>query len=328
MDALLDHEQIERIVESVRNTDLPQELVTFCQRIQDTPWNRGSFIDNWVWQLSYARRPGFMFSCVPESSRKSCALIKSSLTYAITLVDDIADKVRDDNLLEVLLALSVEPDTPISIRGESEREIARLVADLYRFIYQTLESGQSWSAIKDIYLFDQRQVLNAFRYAELVGKHPDLINHKENSLYNSHNMIFFLFADIDLAFVENSKWKSDLSQLREVIYEAQMMARIGNWVSTWEREILDSDYSSGVVTNAVSSGIVSINELKQQPPAVASLRRKILEHHIENRLMEDWRQHRDKAQNLGNHVMSIDVPAYIEGVELVTRYQLAGRGLK
>ncbi len=41
------------------------------------------------------------------------------------------------------------------------------------------------------------------------------------------------------------------------------MARIGNWITTWKRELKEGDLSSGVFAYAVSKNVVNSEELKK-----------------------------------------------------------------
>jgi len=182
--------------------------------------------------------------------------------------------------------------------------------------------------VEDFFAYDVQQLVNAFHYSELVGRHPHLINHTENSAYNSHNMVYFQFADVDLAFTPDLTWKKELAHIRELVWEGQKMIRIGNWVSTWQRELKECDYSSGVVTQGLSNKVFSLEELMVPSVDAHPLQDRIVEQGLEQNLLDQWLQHRQQALLYGKHITVLDVAQFLEGTSLVTEFQLAGRGLK
>ena len=100
----------------------------------------------------------------------------------------------------------------------------------------------------------------AFRFWDLmINKNPDIINLHEVEYYDSHNMIVYLMNDIDL-MASTKINKEELPHLRKAFWHAQQMARVGNWLSTWKREIKEKDFSSGVFAYIFSNNIVKYKD--------------------------------------------------------------------
>ena len=70
---------------------------------------------------------------------------------------------------------------------------------------------------------------------------PYLLNMVEHDLYTPHNMMMISFAMLDLMCSPRFP-QSDVATLREAIWHAQCMGRIGNLLSTWRRELVDSRF--------------------------------------------------------------------------------------
>jgi len=159
--------------------------------------------------------------------------------------------------------------------------------------------------------FDLRQMFNSARHSILVNSDPQLANKTESYAYGSHNMILLPQFDIDLMASEGFD-RSDLSEFREVAWHAQRMARIGNWISTSEREARQEDLSSAVF--AMTSGEeVSNNGLGEE---------------VRDSLLEDWQNCHREIEKRKENIGSIDVDALLRGLEVGLGYHLASEGLK
>jgi hypothetical protein len=145
-------------------------------------------------------------------------------------------------------------------------------------------------------------------------------------------MLMFVYADIDLANASSFD-SSELSLLRQVTDRTQRMARIGNWLSTWKRELGEGDWCSGVVVHALESDIVSQKQLqaiRNQPtdatidPVVDAIGDSGIEDYFLNR----WQAEYEDASRFEPDIESVDIDAYLEGFETILRYHVASEGKK
>lgn len=64
------------------------------------------------------------------------------------------------------------------------------------------------------------------------------------------------------------------------------MARIGNWLTTWERELTEGDFSSGIVVCAIRRRVITASEAKRGD--VDRLVDRITAHGIEAEFIREW----------------------------------------
>jgi hypothetical protein len=314
--------------EKIYAVDLPPELAGFARRYEEMGGERDVYLWKWCWDLQYARNPGFMFSSVPEKYRREAALAKSLLGMAATFIDDVSDTLKDKHLLDAILTIPFDGEGAIPENlGERGYLRAMLVRDTLRAAHDVLSAGPRWEEFRPALHYDLGQTWNSFVYAYLVNTHPELMNITESRIYTSHTMMFYIFADIDAVFSPSLDIE-EIPRLRGVIWHAQQMSRIGNCVSTWEREVRDEDVTSGVVGYGMSTGAIRPADLREI--AREEKKREIItiltENRLEENLFRDWEQNRQRILDIGKEVRSVDIGAYLEGIERVMLYYLSSRG--
>ena len=182
-------------------------------------------------------------------------------------------------------------------------------------IWDETEGDLEWlpryGEFENLLHFDLRQMFNSARYSILVNSDPQLANKTESYVYGCHNMILLPQFDIDLMVSEGFD-KGDLGEFREVAWHAQRMARIGNWISTSERESEQEDLSSAVFA-MTSKEKVSNSGLNGE---------------VKESLLEDWCDCYEEIEERRENIDSVDVDALLRGLEVGLGYHLASRGLK
>lgn len=313
--------------ERIDAIDLPPELAGFVRRYEEMGGERDVYLWKWCWDLQYARSPGFMLSSVPEKYRRDAALAKSLLGMAATFIDDVSDTLKDKHLLDAILTIPFDGEGTIpSGLGERGYLRAMLVRDTLRTAHEILSVGPRWEEFRPAVNYDLGQTWNSFVYAYLVNTHPELMNITESRIYTSHTMMFYIFADIDAIFSPSLDIE-EVPRLRGVIWHAQQMSRIGNCISTWKREIRDEDVTSCVVGYGMSTGAIRPADLREisldekKRDIIATLTEK----RVEDNLFRDWEHNRQRALDIGKEIRSVDIGAYLEGIELVMLYYLSNR---
>ena len=159
----------------------------------------------------------------------------------------------------------------------------------------------------------------------MINKDPQLLNLTEHDLYLPHNMHMMVSGTFDMMCSPDFDAR-ELGRVREVLWRAQCMGRIGNLVSTWERELRDRDFTSGVFSYAIRIGAVTADRLAKGP--IDETRDAIKNGKCEEHFIEQWREHRDLLLGFGESIRSVDVPLLAAGLETLFEIHMASRGLK
>jgi hypothetical protein len=132
---------------------------------------------------------------------------------------------------------------------------------------------------------------------------------------------------VDIDIMHSPKFdRDDLGPLRRFTRELQVLGKIGNWVSTWEREITEGDFSAGVLVKALEEELLSPSELENMEPSdvEAFVRR----HELEQHWLDEWNARYMRLRELDRNIDSVDDVDLLDGIMALKKNQLAGRGQK
>lgn len=307
----------------IKEVDLPETVLSNVEEYEAVGGDR----DRFVWKWIYSLLPEFTLSSVPRENAGSTRVQKTKLTILITLLDDLAEKHGDTQTFEEIRRRisSGETDGP---HGPGDAEIVEFADRLWSELEAGLVDAPRHEEMREVFDYDLRQALNAMDYSRMINDHLSMANLTGTEHYGPHNMVMFPYADIDVMHSPSFEF-TDFGELRELIWGLQKMARIGNWLTTWEREIHEGDYTAGIVVYALRNDVITFDELRTSSPEHRDeLVDRIKECGIEDRFMNEWqRRYRAITQN-DYQADSVDLDAFIEGMETVMEHHLASRGHK
>jgi hypothetical protein len=118
----------------------------------------------------------------------------------------------------------------------------------------------------------------------------------------------------------------ELALLREIVWNAQCMGRIGNLVTTWQREIGENDFTSGVFARAISCGDLAVSDL-------SSGNRTYIESVIQRQQHEEyflrrWQSYRRDILSLRTRCRSFNATELVAGLQRLICLHLGSRGKK
>jgi hypothetical protein len=242
----------------------------------------------------------------------------------VTVLDDLVEHHGDRRTFEEARRL---------VRGEEPPDRTRVGVDAEQFafierLWDTFRAGVAEAPrheeFLDVFRYDVRQTLNAMDYSAVLNGNPRIANLNGARRYGAHNMVMFPYADVDLMYSPAFE-TADFGAVRDLIWDLQEMARIGNWLTTWEREISEGDYTAGVVVVALEEGVVTPAELRRsESDAIESIK----SHDIEERFRRRWRERYRSVRDREFDADSVDLDALVEGMKTVFEYHLASRGHK
>ena len=317
----VDEDASRAAIERIRNITLPEPLTDWIRRYE-TVGKRDGFLWNWCLEGVRLTR----LSCVDDSLRDANDVTKVLGVMFDVLLDDVADASDEADYLEQLIAVatSVHPVDFGSFSLE-QRAYAGVASALWETIQSRAGQAPRYAEFRDLLRFDYLQLLNTMRYSMMLNQDVRLLNMAEHDLYLPHNMHMMASGTLDLMCSPEFD-RSELGLVRECLWHAQCMGRVGNLVTTWERELKERDFTSGVFARAILQGVLTPEELRSG--ATDKVRSAILSNDCEGYFLRRWRFHREQIDALGGRIRSVDVGALTGGLERLIAIHLGSRGLK
>jgi hypothetical protein len=196
---------------------------------------------------------------------------------------------------------------------------------LWECFENRLRCSANHQQYEELLAYDHRQILNTMSYSCMVNRYPELLNVQEHDMYLPHNMQMMSFATMDLMNSPDFDPR-ELGKLREVIWHAQSMGRIGNLVSTWQREIADRDFTSGVFARALRQGDLTFEDLQSAPPQAIETAIRRGGHELY--FLQQWERHRQCIASFVAHIHSVDIGQLLIGLQRLIHMELSSRGFK
>lgn len=264
--------------------------------------------------------------CVAAELREELCDTKALGVMLDVFLDDVADHSGDSDLLDELLKLFSPNEQPDFSRfPRADQAYAVATAELWREIQRRARRYPRYEQYADLLRFDYLQLANVMRYSQLINSDPALMNLVEHDLYTPQNMHIMLCSTLDL-MCSPAFDHDELGKLREVVWHAQCMGRIGNLTTTWQRELHENDFSSGVYARALMAGDVTLGQLDHGPrDAIAAA---IQNGGHEAFFLERWQEHRRFLLSRRSDLQSVDVAAYLRGFQRLICIHLGSRGYK
>jgi hypothetical protein len=284
--------------------------------------HRNSFLWNWCRRGVEVTR----LSCVDPCLRDAVCDTRVLGIMLDVLLDDIADHQKDLAFLERLLSVM---ETGVSAQEESfaphQRAYARFTIDVWNEIERRVRLFPRHEEFAELLRFDYRQLFNVMRYSRLLNEYPEMFNLVEHDLYTPHNMHMMISSTMDL-MCSPAFDRSELAILREVVWRAQCMGRVGNLVTTWQREIGENDFTSGVFARAISCGDLTVSDLW-------SGNRTYIESVIRGQQHEEyflrrWQTYRREILALRTRSRSVNFTELVAGLQRLICLHLGSRGKK
>lgn len=263
--------------------------------------------------------------CVPPELRADAADTKVLAGMLNVLFDDVADQQGNGELLNELLKITHQGQPDFGRFSPADRAYAEFTCRVWDEFWRRARRYPCYEVYRELLHYDLAQLFNTVRYSHLVNCNPYILNLVEHDDYSAQGMGLLSFATVDLMCTPGFP-VHELGTLRQAIWHGQWMARIGNLISTWQREVKDRDYTSGVFARAVAASHVTIEQLMTGDPA--EIERAIERGGHEAHFLRRWRHHHAHLRAMQPHVSSVDLCAVAKGLERLLQTELVSRGSK
>jgi hypothetical protein len=312
---------IQAEIEHVLNKQLSSDLIRWVDGYAQVG-KRNLYLWKWVRQGVEVTA---LSSLAPELFDFACDTKVLGVVLDV-LLDDIADRGGDPELLDQLLAVPFDDSraTLANVRPE-DRAYAEFTLDLWQEIKRRTKLLPLFNQYANVWRYDYLQLFNGMRYSHLLNSDVALLNLAEHDLYSPHNMHIMVSSTVDLMCSPQFD-HNELGLLRDAIWHAQFMGRIGNLVTTWERELPDGDYTSGIYARALTTGDITLKMLKDRD--VKAIQQAITASDHEAFFLRRWTELRRRLLELTPRIRSVDVSRLVKGYERLIRLHLGSRGYK
>lgn len=305
-------DRVKSEIDAIQKVRLPAELQKLVKEYMKAG-GRPAFIWKWVYFL-LKKHTLFPMS---KKLENQALLAKFSVVMINVLIDDLADKQKNKELLEKAISIcNFQGVLQEGFSGHSikfdDQEYIKVIREVWTSFSNTVQNLPRYKEFQDVLLFDFQQFFTSLRYGYLVNKNRNLVNHLENRLNSSHNMSIMIDGTID-SMASQDLDMNDLGPLREMLWRAQRMIRIGNSLATWKREYLENDFSSEVLSYVISKDIITLHDLQQ------SEKREIIQRiesaNIEEYFLREWEQHYREIETFDKSVRSVNIANLLMGLE-------------
>ncbi len=318
--------EIEELLTEVHDHTLPPDVRDLVDDYQDIHVSRPPFMWKWVHRLA----PQNTLPCVDGAYGDAVLDIKTITILYITLLDDILEKTGDRATFHEVGKHVTRGQTPDPSRPAVDTAYVEFAGRVWDALLDRLRAAPRFDTYADLFRFDLRQAITAVEYSVLAADHPEFATLSDLERYESHNMGMFAYADIDLMH-SSADVRDEFGTLREAVWTGQVMARIGNWVSTWERELREGDFSAGPIVYALEEGILSRADLARaarDADAADAVVTRLEDHGVDGEFLTRWERQYHTLRRYEREFDSFDLGPFVDGTEEVLRYHLASTGLK
>ncbi len=307
-------EKIQEEIASIQKIVLPPHLQGWVDSYEKVGER-----DRFTWKIFFRFSQEIHYVSGIQPHQKSLQEIRFLITMFIMLLDDIVDQNQSTRLLNKLLKIPFTERYSRTLLNSKEKEYFNFTLKVWCRFNRLIEEAPQYERLKDIFFFDIQQIVNAMEYSHLINNNVYLINKTEYWLYPPHTMQLVAGAFIDIMHLSKLRY-NELGIAREIIWQALKMARIGNCLGTWEREMNDNDFTSGIYAYAINLGILNSDDLSK--PNKETITIKIKESIIENQLFDEWEKCYREILKLGNQITIINVAELLRCLEKLLTFEI------
>jgi hypothetical protein len=201
----------------------------------------------------------FYLPSVDMDYKDALILDKTKLTIFDVLIDDLADnsKIRDKELLEKAIEI------PWNGTKAYKNNYLNVTKKIWLDCIDSIRHYPRFKEFEDLFYFDLDKTMYSMRYSFLANQ-MGINNLLEDEMYIPHGCMAILHADMDLMCSPDFD-KEELSKLRPILHWVEDIVHIGNLMNTYAREVEEVDFSSPMLSLALSKGLIDKQTVVDDP---------------------------------------------------------------
>jgi hypothetical protein len=270
-----------------------------------------------LWEAMHLLNELTTLSSVPRDYRAKLIHAKDLTTLITVIIDDLADDVRDRQvLLEMARLLQrVDDEIPAYPEGDERIEMAVLA---WRTVVSILRQAPRYEEFRDLWLFDMAELVQCQRYNFIINEMPSLANTEEYLVYGTHNFNVKPHMTMDLMFSPGFR-EEDLGVFREALQHIQVAVQLVNDLFTLEREVLREG-------SIASYPIIWMMGARRAGESDAEGHRIHLEPGCASLMRLKVRTHMERAAELLQDVSSFEAAAFLQALRMVEEVYRRSKG--
>lgn len=281
-----------------------------------------------MWGWLDAVLPEFQLDCVPPRYREVAHEGRLLVSVYVTALNDLSDRRSDRTAFEAAARIPVEgPPDPGS---PADEPAVRVAADAWETLVDRLADAPNFEYYRATLRGALEDSATAQRHSVGVADDPGSATYEECLTAQSSTMCMDALATVDLICSPGFD-PTDETELREAIRLVEPLGRIGNWLTTWERELAEGDLANGVVVRAVEGGAVSpsdVTRARTNPEFRPTFAEQIREAGVERAIDRDRERRYRRATERTWEASSVDLDAFVRAMGTVWSFHEASRGHK
>ena len=284
--------------------------------------------DRYIWGWLDVVLPAFELDCVPPRHRDLADEGRILVVLYVTAMNDLSDRREDQAAFEA--AARVPTDGRPEVGDDSDEPAVRLAAAAWESILARLSDAPRFEEYRGRLERDLAATADAQRHAARTTAGPGCAGYEECLTRQSPTMCMDALATVDLMCSPGFD-PADEPSLREAVRAVEPLGRIGNWLTTWERELAEGDLANGVVVRAVEEGAVTpadVERARTKPGFRPTFNDLIHESGVERDIDRDWEERYRRADGTAWDADSVDLDAYVAAMQTVREYHTASYGYK
>ncbi|ESP89339.1 terpene synthase family protein [Candidatus Halobonum tyrrellensis] len=310
--------------DELRDRDLPRSVERLVDIYDDALGCR----DRYIWGWLDATLPTFGLDCVPPDRRELTNEGRLLVSLYVTILNDLSDRRDDHTAFEA--AARVPADGRPETGSDADDPAVRLAAAAWETLLTRLSDAPRFEAYRETLEANLAATADAQRHTARTADDPTHADYEECLAEQSPTMCMDALATVDLICSPGFD-PADEPAVREAVRAVEPLGRIGNWLTTWERELAEGDLANGVVVRAVESGAVSpaqVERARTDPEFRPTFRDLVHGSGVERAIGRDWRRRFRRANETDWDADSVDLDTYVAAMDTVRTHHDASHGYK
>lgn len=281
----------------------------------------------WKWVYNTSAKTKLVYSRKESTNPDLEELATSTKTLGVmwdVLADDVADELEISQAKKILPDLLYENGKVGKQLTKDEEGYVEFTHSVKRRVFDLAKKLPGYKRHKNSLVHEYDNLCETMKYALEIRIDPAQIDLKKYINILSNNMHVVINGVIDIMKLDYPETIEEDQNLRMLLWYAQRMGRIGNSVTTYERELAVNDLSSEIIAVALSFGYIDRNALQD----ASKILKTIHEIKLEETMWALWKNYKHRIESMVRDLPLLDVNSFLKGLIIGRKLHEHSRGKK